>query len=103
MARGSLALDTSKDFPSQNTCSLPPSVAQLALLGIQQGVEFSGIPPEDLIAPDNGKQLEVLSATADEWAILRCSFQGQFDHHFPKDPILQLIKAHPVIFFPHVT
>ena len=78
-------------------------MAQLALLGIQQSVEFFGIPPEDLLVPSNGKQLEVLSATADEWAILRCSFQGQFDHHFPKDPILQLIKAHPVIFFPHVT
>ena len=73
-------------------------MAQLALLGIQQSVEFFGIPPEDLLVPSNVKQLEVLSATVDEWAILRCSFQGQFDHHFPKDPILQLIKAHPVIF-----
>jgi hypothetical protein len=44
----------------------------------------------------------VLSATVDDWAILRCSFQGQFDNHFPKDPILQLIKAHSVIF-PRVT
>lgn len=80
----------------------PASVAQLALLGIQQSVQFFGIPPEDLLVPYNVKQLEVLSSTVDEWAILRCSFQGQFDNHFPKDPILQLIKAHPVIF-PHVT
>ena len=77
----------------------PASVAQLALLGIQQSVQFFGIPPEDLLVPYNVKQLEVLSSTVDEWAILRCSFQGQFDNHFPKDPILQLIKAHPVIFF----
>lgn len=88
-----------KISPAKTLVHYPASVVQLALLGIQQSVEFSGILPEDLLVPYNVKQLEVLSATADEWAILRCSFQGQFDHHFPKDPILQLIKAHPVIFF----
>ena len=25
-------------------------------------------------------------------------FLGKIDNHFPKDPILQLYKAHPVIF-----
>jgi hypothetical protein len=89
----------SKISPAKTLVYYPTSVTQLALLGVQQSVEFFGIPPENLLVPDNVKQLEVLSATADEWAILRCSFQGQFDHHFPKDPILQLIKAHPVIFF----
>ena len=88
-----------KISPAKTLVYYPTSVTQLALLGVQQSVEFFGIPPEDLLVPYNVKQLEVLSATVDEWAILRCSFQGQFDHHFPKDPILQLIKAHPVIFF----
>ena len=88
-----------KISPAKTLVHYPASVVQLALLGIQQSVEFFGILPEDLIVPYNVKQLEVLSATVDEWAILRCSFQGQFDNHFPKDPILQLIKAHPVIFF----
>ena len=27
---------------------------------------------------------------------------GKMDNHFPKDPILQLIKAHPVVF-PRIT
>jgi hypothetical protein len=44
------------------------------------------------------KQIEVLSATVDDWAILRYSFMGKMDNHFPKDPILQLINAHPVVF-----
>ena len=87
-----------KISPAKTLVYYPASVVQLALLGIQQSVQFFGIPPEDLIVPYNVKQLEVLSATVDEWAILRCTFQGQFDNHFPKDPILQLIKAHPVIF-----
>ena len=43
-----------------------------------------------------------MSASIDYWAILRCSFQGAFDNHYPKDLILQLLAAHPVIF-PHIT
>jgi hypothetical protein len=38
----------------------------------------------------------------DNWAILRCSFQGLIEIHYPKDPILQLVKVHPVIF-PYIT
>ena len=33
---------------------------------------------------------------------MRCSFQGLIDNHYPKDPILQLVKVHPVIF-PRIT
>ena len=88
-----------KISPAKTLVYYPASVAQLALLDIQPSVQFVGVPPDDLIVPYIVKQLEVLSATVDDWAILRCSFQGQFDHHFPKDPILQLIKAHLVIFF----
>ena len=80
----------------------PTSVVQLALLGIQLCIQYFGIPPKDLIVPYNVKQLEVLSALIDDWAILRCSFQGNFDNHFPKNPILQLITTHPIVF-PHIT
>ena len=76
----------------------PASVAQLALIGLQQCIQYFGNPPQELIVPYNMKQIEVLSATVDDWAILRCSFMGKMDNHFPKDPILQLIKAHPVVF-----
>ena len=61
-------------------------------------MQFFGVAPESLIVPYNAKQIEVLTATEDNWAILRCSFQGLIENHYPKDPILQLVKVHPVIF-----
>lgn len=70
----------------------------MALIGIQQSMQFFGVAPESLIVQYNAKQIEVLTATEDNWAILRCSFQGLIDNHYPKDPILQLVKVHPVIF-----
>ena len=74
------------------------SVAQLALLGLQQCMQHFGTPLDEIIVPYGCRQVEVLSATVDDWAVLRCSFLGKIDSHFPKDPILQLCKAHPVIF-----
>ena len=70
----------------------------MALLGLQQCVQHFGTPPDEIIVPYDSRQVEVLSATVDDWAVLRCSFLGKIDNHFPKDPILQLCKAHPVIF-----
>ena len=72
------------------------------MIGLQQCIQYFGNPPQELIVPYNMKQIEVLSATVDDWAILRCSFMGKMDNHFPKDPILQLIKTHPVVF-PRIT
>ena len=87
-----------KISPAKILSYYPASVAQLALIGLQQCIQYFGNPPQELIVPYNMKQIEVLSATVDDWAILRCSFMGKMDNHFPKDPILQLIKAHPVVF-----
>jgi hypothetical protein len=70
----------------------------LVLIGIQQSVQIFGVVPESVIVPYNAKQIEVLTATEDNWAILRCSFQGLIDNHYPTDPILQLVKVHTVIF-----
>ena len=87
-----------KISPAKILSYYPVSVVQLALIGLQQCIQYFGNPPQELIVPYNMKQIEVLSATVDDWAILRCSFMGKMDNHFPKDPILQLIKAHPVVF-----
>ena len=73
-------------------------VAQLALLGLQQCVQHFGTPPDEIIVPYDSRQVEVFSVTVDDWAVLRCSLLGKIDNHFPTDPILQLYKAHPVIF-----
>jgi hypothetical protein len=76
----------------------PTSVAQLSLISLQQCIQYFGNPPQEFIVPYNMKQIEVLSATVDDWAILRCSFMGKMDNHFPKDPILQLIKLIQLFF-----
>jgi hypothetical protein len=60
-------------------------------------MQFFRVATECLILPYNAKQIEVLTATEDNWAILRCSFQGLIDNNYPKDPILQLVNVHPVI------
>ena len=58
--------------------------------------------PDLIVTPYNTTQLTVLVASIDDWAILKCSFPGDIDNHFPKDPLLQFCKEHPVIF-PRVT
>ena len=87
-----------KISPAKVLSYYPALVAQLALLGLQQCMQHFGTPPDEIIVPYDSRQVEVLSATVDDWAVLRCSFLGKIDNHFPKDPILQLCKAHPVIF-----
>ena len=87
-----------KISPAKVLSYYPASVAQLALLGLQQCVQHFGTPPDEIIVPYDSRQVEVLSATVDDWAVLRCSFLGKVDNHFLKDPILQLCRAHPVIF-----
>ena len=70
----------------------------MALLDLQQCMQHFGTPPDAIIVPYDSRQVEVLPATVDDWAVLRCSFLGRIDNHFPKDPILQLCRAHLVIF-----
>jgi hypothetical protein len=87
-----------KICPAKVLFYYPASVAQLALLCLQQFVQHFGTPPDKIIVPYDSRQVDVLSATVDDWAVLRCSFLGKIDNHFPKDPILQLYKSPPVIF-----
>lgn len=49
-------------------------------------MQHFGTPPDEIIVPYDSRQVEVLSATVDDRAILRCSFLGKIDNHFPKDP-----------------
>ena len=43
-------------------------------------------------------QMQILCATIDEWAILRCAYFGLIDNHYPKHPLLHFMLLHPVIF-----
>ena len=65
------------------------AVAQLAVLGVKSCIQHFGILPKKIIIPYTTAQIETLCALIDDWAILRCSFDGEFDNHYPKDPLLQ--------------
>lgn len=80
----------------------PTNVANLALMGTQQCLQYFGCQPDVLIRPYSAVQIKVLVASLDEWTILKCSFNGDIDNHYPKHPILIFLKEHPVTF-PKVT
>ncbi|XP_012891485.1 PREDICTED: endogenous retrovirus group K member 8 Pol protein-like [Dipodomys ordii] len=80
----------------------PEAVAELAIQGVQQSLQFFGVYPQSIIVPYSAYQVQILCATIDNWSILRCMFPGDIDNHLPKDPLLRFVKEHPVIF-PNVT
>ncbi|KAL6032069.1 hypothetical protein STEG23_001547 [Scotinomys teguina] len=80
----------------------PTSVALLALQGIKLAITHFAVEPQLLIQPYTPKQVQVLAAAIDEWAVLPCTFSGVIDNHYPKDNLLLFITHHPVIF-PKVT
>ena len=82
-------MDTPKNIPSQDTCLLSCLSSSVGSdwYTAKYAFFFFGVAPESLIVPYNAKQIEVLTATEDNWAILRCSFQDLIDNHYPKDPI----------------
>ena len=88
--------------PNKTLEYCPTTVAQLATLGIKSCIQHFGAPPQKIITPYNANQIQILSSLIDDWALLRCSFDGELDNHYPKDPLLQFFSEHPVIF-PKVT
>ena len=74
------------------------TVAHLAILGIKSCIQHFGVPPQKIITPYNANQIQTLSSLVDEWALLHCSFDGELDNHYPKDPLLKFFTEHPVIF-----
>ena len=88
--------------PNKTLEYYPIAVAQLAILGIKSCIQHFGAPPQKIITPYNANQIQILSSLIDDWALLRCSFDGELDNHYPKDPLLQFFSEHPVIF-PKVT
>ena len=88
--------------PAQSIEHYPTAAASLALTGIQRSLQHFGKQPDMIIVPYTSHQVSVLCGAIDDWAILRCSFTGPIDNHFPKHPLLQFFREHPVIF-PKVT
>ena len=75
--------------PNKTLEYYPIAVAQLAILGIKSCIQHFGAPPQKIITPYNANQIQILSSLIDDWALLRCSFDGELDNHYPKDPLLQ--------------
>ncbi|KAL6086756.1 hypothetical protein STEG23_028737 [Scotinomys teguina] len=88
--------------PGRTIEHYPTSVASLALQGIKLALIHFATEPQLLIQPYTPKQVQILAAMVDEWAVLVCSFSGVLDNHYPKDNLLLFIIHHPVIF-PKVT
>lgn len=88
--------------PGKSIEHYPTTVAQLAQLGLQQTLQFFGRSPETIVTPYTAAQVLVLCTTIDDWAILRCSFPGKLDNHYPKHPLMTFFKEHPIVF-PKVT
>lgn len=84
--------------PNKTLEYYPTAVAHLAILGIKSCIQHFGDPPQKIITPYNANQIQTLSSLVDEWALLRCSYDGELDNHYPKDSLLQFFTEHPVIF-----
>ncbi|KAL6093940.1 hypothetical protein STEG23_020344 [Scotinomys teguina] len=100
--KGPLLWIHSHASPGKTIEHYPISVASLALQGIKLALIHFATEPQLLIQPYTPKQVQILAATVDEWAVLVCSFFGVLDNHYPKDNLLLFITHHPVIF-PKVT
>ena len=88
--------------PNKTIEHYPTMVANMAHKGIKTSITHFGKMPDSIIVPYTVAQMQILCATIDEWAILRCSFSGLIDNHYPKHPLLHFMLLHPVIF-PKVT
>ena len=91
-----------KVSPAKSVDYFPSAVASVALLGIRQAVQCFGWFPSTIIIPYTPAQINVLCAALDDWAILRCTFQGTFDNHYPQHPLMTFFKEHPIVF-PKIT
>lgn len=80
----------------------PEAVASLALEARSRAIQHFGSVPQAIRVPYTANQIKTLIACIDTWAILRCIFHGEIDNQFPKDPVLQFVTQHPVVF-PKIT
>ena len=59
---------------------------------------FWSPPPKKIITPYNANQIQTLSSLVDEWALLRCSYDGELDNHYPKDKLLKIAFMYAFVF-----
>ncbi|KAL6033681.1 hypothetical protein STEG23_035101 [Scotinomys teguina] len=100
--KGPLLWIHTKISPAKSIEYYPAAVALLAQQGVQQCLQHFETLPKTLIVPYDSNQVKILCAATDDWAILHCTYAGHIDCHYPKHPLLNFFKEHPVIF-PKIT
>lgn len=88
--------------PSQALEYYPAGIATLALEAVKRCQQHFGVTPSHICVPYTKDQIQVLAACVDQWAILLCCGGVAITNQKPKDPLLQFLTAHPVIF-PKIT
>ena len=76
----------------------PSAIASIVFKGLKLALIHFGHHPDRIIVPYTVQQLQVLSGCSNEWSILMFVYQGIFDNHFPRHPLLQFLQRHPVVF-----
>ena len=100
--RGPLLWVHPQTSPGKVLSHYPTQIGEMALKGLQLALTHFGCEPESIIVPYTVYQVNVLCATLDVWAILRCTFSGHIDNHYPKHPLLQFVLTNAIIF-PKIT
>lgn len=78
--------------------SYPLLIASLISKGRKRSKELFGKEPETIIIPYHKHQFEILLYENEDWQIALLNFTGQIEYHLSKDPILQFVNKHEIIF-----
>lgn len=84
--------------PRKVLMSYPLLVASSISKGRKRSKGLLGKEPETVITPYNKHQFETLIYENEDWQIALSNFTGQIEYHLPKDPILQFVNKHEIIF-----
>lgn len=87
---------------SKTISHYPTMVAKIAQQGLKAALTHFGDTPNYIFVPYTTEQVKLLASLIDEWTILICTYTGTIDNHYPKDPLLQFITKHPIVF-PKIT
>lgn len=98
MAKGPLEWLHLPAAPRKVLMSYPLLVASLISKGRKRSKEIFGKEPETVIIPYDKHQFETLIYENEDWQIALSNFTGQIEYHLPKDPILQFVNKHEIIF-----
>ena len=76
----------------------PLLVCQLIMMGLKAATKYFGKEPDKVIQPYDKTNLEWLALHHPEWAVLTCSYRGDFDTQLPSDKLIQFFTYTPFIF-----